>query len=172
MAETFVVDQTAAEDAASTVGLGEGDLYHSACHVDHRHHRDPAQPALSLATDINQPLIVASTDGLLDFRFGSQWAKKQRRIKNLNVDIQLVHVLETAFNIAHLPNRLGQTTIDIDTAVKYSPVEEPVLRTTAARCHQKRPVFVVLDVIPSPLALDHVRIGIDSRHDLHLHLHE
>src|SRR5262245_45748421 len=165
MAKTFVVDQTAAEDAASAVGLREGNLRHRACHVDHRHHRDPAQPAFSLATDINQPLIVASTDSLLDFRFGSQWAKKQRRIKDLNVDIQLVHVLETAFNIAHLPNRLGQTTIDIDTAVEYPSVDEPVLRATATRCDQKRPALVVLDVIPSLLALDYVRIGIDSRHD-------
>src|SRR5262245_51867525 len=123
MAETFVVDQTAAEDAASAVSLGEGNLSHRACHVDHRHHRDPAQPAFSLATDINQPLIVASTDGLLDFGFGSQWAKKQRRIKNLNIDIQLVHVLETAFNIAHLPTHFEQTTIEINTAVKSQSVE-------------------------------------------------
>src|SRR5215475_9219407 len=172
MAEAFVIDQTAAEDAASPIGLGEGDLGHGAGHVDHRHHGDPAQPPFSLATDINQPLIVAPTDGLLDFRFGSQGAKKQRRVKNLNVDIQLVHVLETAFDIAHLPNRLGQTTIDIDTAVKYPSVDEPVLQATAARYHQKWPAFVVLDVIPSPLALDHVRIGIDSRHDLYLHLLE
>jgi hypothetical protein len=123
MAEALVVDQATAEDAASPIGLGEPDFFDGTCHVDHWNHGDPAQPPFSFVTDINQPLIVTSADRPLDFGFGGQWAKKQRRIKNLNVDFKLVHVLETAFNIAHLPNRLGQTVVDIDTAVKHPSVD-------------------------------------------------
>jgi hypothetical protein len=71
MAEALVVDKAAAEDAASSMGFGKAHLRHSACHIDHGNDSDPTQPAFPFAANINEPLVVASADGLFYFQFGS-----------------------------------------------------------------------------------------------------
>src|SRR4029077_1249092 len=123
MAEALVIDQSTAKDAASPVGFGEAHLGYRTRHIDHGNHGNPAKSPSSFVTDIDEPLVVASTNSYLHFRFVSQWTEKQRWIENLNVDIELVHMREAAVDIAHLSNIFRQTPIDINAAIKNPPVD-------------------------------------------------
>jgi hypothetical protein len=66
---------------------------HRAVDVDHRHDRNPLEPSLPPAANIDQPLVVAAADRILDFDFCGERAQEQRRIEHLRVDLQLVHML-------------------------------------------------------------------------------
>ena len=73
-------------------------------------------------------------------------------------------MFEPAFDVAHFTNLDRQVTVEIDTAVIYSAIDQSVLRASAAGRYQKRPEFFVVNVTPALFALDHMRIGIDSCH--------
>jgi hypothetical protein len=82
----------------------------------------------------------------------------------LNVDVELVHVLQTPFDIEHLTNGFGQTPIDIDPRLKTPPSMSQFCGRLPR--NQKRPQLVIFDVIPSAFTLDYMGIGIDSGHEL------
>lgn len=92
MAQAFVVHQAAHEDTAGAAGIGKLDFRDHARRIDHRHHGDPLEPPLAFGCDIDEPLVVASADRVLDFRSCRERPEKQRRIEHLDVDVELVHM--------------------------------------------------------------------------------
>ena len=62
--------------------------------VAKRRLRDPAQPALALSPKISHPAVIGFAQGALALGFLYDRPEKKRRIKDLRLDAELVHVSE------------------------------------------------------------------------------
>ena len=71
---------------------------------------------------------------------------------------------ETPFDIAHIANRFRQFTVDIHTAIENPAVDQPVLPFSTGWADLAWPQLVGIDVLPSLLAFDHMRVGINGWH--------
>jgi len=100
----------------------------------------------------------------LDLDIVGAGPQEQRREQDLDVDLELVHVLQPTLDVAHLADIERQMFVEIDAAVKHPAVDQPILRPAAARRDQVGPQFVVFDIGPGLVALNHMSVGVDGGH--------
>src|SRR5215470_5546518 len=171
------------ENAAGSMLLAKLEFLQRRAHIQQGQDTNPSEPPLPLPVNVGEPAVVALGDGDFPLDFVGYLLDKNRRIKHLNVDTQLVHVFEPGRYVFHLsgfPRRFHRTARarrnvgelasghhDPHQAAYFS-VDEPVLSTAlTARAHNQRTVFLVrpLHEIPGVFRLDNVSIRINGRHE-------
>src|SRR5512145_1522639 len=165
IAEYLLVHNAAHEKPACPAFPRKIRLCESRVHIQKRHCGNPTKTASRRPAEISQPAIVAPAESDIDFWATGQSAEKERRIENLNVDLQLVHVPKPCFHIAHLPNGRRYRLIDVDAPGEDSSVDEPELSPAFLSHHGglKLPLRA-FHRFPRALGFDHMSIGIDSGH--------
>src|SRR5215510_1910226 len=170
------------ENTAGSMLLAKLEFLQRRAHIQQGQDTNPSEPPLPLPVNVGEPAVVALGDGDFPLDFVGYLLDKNRRIKHLNVDTQLVHVFEPGRYVFHLsgfPRRFHRTARarrnvgelasghhDPHQAT-YFPVDEPVLSTAlTARAHNQRTIFLVrpLHEIPGVFRLDNVSIRINGRH--------
>jgi hypothetical protein len=131
VADVLIAFQAAHEYTAGAILLGVARFFDRFVHRKQRQHRHPAQPFGSLLPDIDQPSIVTSRHRQLDLGTSSKGTKEDRRIQNLHVDVQVVHMLEPRPDVRHLPGLSRGVMADIACLSDIRSIDQPRF---AARC--------------------------------------
>ncbi len=135
-----------------------------------------------MSVNIGEPAVVAAADGDLPDRLLGDLLDEHGRVEHLDIDAELVHMLEPRRDIFHLASFLRRAHDpagalshvvhflgghdDAYQAANFA-IDEPILGAAAtARLDDHRPVLLVgfVHIVPGPFALDHMGVGIYSRH--------
>ena len=119
-----------------------------------------------LRPDIRHPAIVRPAKRQLDARIIGNRPQKKRRIKHLYAGADFVHVFQARIDVRHLARLFRSVLADIVATADQAPADDPKILRLAGRHvdrdrHRPIALIVAFQVIPSLLAFDHVRVGID-----------
>ena len=156
------------EDPAGAVVLAEADLLDGPVRGPRRRQHHPPDTAASLLPDLREPAVVTPAERPLHIGAGGQRTQKQRRIDDLDVHGQLVHVRNARRHVGQLARlRRG---VEAEVGVGHdSLVDAPVAQAVMLRDEEvRRKAFVLfLHELPGLFRLDHVGVCIDEhRHIL------
>ena len=159
--------EPAHEDDAGAIAVRPTELVQSFVHSHQRKLNGPAQTVLGLGPDVGHPAIVGTAQRELDPRIIRDGPQEKCRIEDLNGGADLVHVLQPRVDVGHLARLLGSIFTYVVPAADHPPADEPKASRLARRhIHRERhrPIATILafQVIPSLLAFNHVRVGIDG----------
>ena len=132
----------------------------------------PAQTALPPLPGVRHPAVVGAPHRVLGLGALGD-LRQDRGVEDLDVDAELVHVAQAAFDILQLPIFAGRRLADVSAAARpHLSVDHPVfalgLRPIDGSDNH-RPVLAVglLEEVPGAIALVDVGIRVDNGHGVY-----
>ena len=129
-----------------------------------------------MAPKIAHPAVVRFAESALALGVLDDRPQKERRIKHLGLDAELVHVREARLDAEHFAGFLGGVGADVTVFAVGAPLDHPEVAyggafvaaklRAEALCHQlrRKAPLVVVEITPSLHRLDHVRVSVDRSH--------
>ena len=159
------------EHAARAVVLREAQFLQRGVHVARRGHAHPAQPSVRLRAAVGEPAVVAAGDGELRLRRVRRLDEEERRVDDLRLRAEFVHVAQARRDVQQLAGleRRAALAVVADAAVLALAVHEPVahgraVRVRVGRVLRRGLVRLVLrrDEVPRIVGLVDVRVAVDD----------
>ena len=164
------------EDAAGAVVFGEPQLLQRRLHIDERRNAHPSQAPIGLGATVGEPAVVAPRLRHLPLRPRIGNHQKERRIDDLDLGAQLVHVAQAGLHVeelAGLHDRPAEMVV-ADSAARGLGIHDPVAqigyRLVGARTEGgDRLVSLLLrrHVLPGGVGLVNVRVGVNDARAFH-----
>ena len=169
------------EHAASAVRHGPFELLDGLVDRQERQRRGPPEAFRAVLGHIGEPAVVAAAERDLHLRPRRRGAYEERRVQHLDVHTHVVHVPETAIDIRHLRRFLGgrdrpaggplsllhlsrrpRRRAETPRLAVHDPAGPPSRLSRLREGRTERGVRGV-HVLPRPLRLDNMGVGVDSR---------
>jgi hypothetical protein len=161
------------QNADRPVLLREADLSHGLLHVVVRGQADPAEAAARLLGAIGEPMVVAPLHRVFGIRVGGHADQEHRRVHDLDLCTELVHVPHAGQRVqqlARLDGRLRAGVVAMETRLPMA-VDDPVPRRGAVGveifglCGLGLPFdVVVFDEFPGRFGFVNVGVRVDHPH--------
>jgi hypothetical protein len=144
--------------------LAKVDLLQGLVQAEHRRHHNPAQAAAAPAPGLCQPAVVAPAQSHLSVRPTRQWPQEDRRIQDMHIDSECVHMGQPGRNVGYLAGLVWCILANVRVLGKSPAFDQPVLPVPAGFWDNHLGLagtLRLLHILPRPFRLHHMGVCVD-----------